>query len=563
MERRRRLARVHAGVTPEERAVFHMHSTPLAVIEWDLEFRAVTWNAAARSLFGYDADDMEHPNAYDDLLAAGGGTSASQLLNAMLARHSAMKITERHRTRDGRTIVCEWHHTPLIDFSGKIVGIGSVAQDVTDVVRSSPPAALGDAENIVERLRKACDAVTGTSSLVAVMIADIDGMRSINEGFGIRAGDRLLSEAAARLTHAVPDAHVVARLGGDEFVVVALVPDRDAAAVLANRIVSSFAEPFSFDQSTFVATASVGVALYPADGTGEALIAGALRARDTAKKQGRDCHAFFVRRAIATTEAVEQLYLETALRLAVARDELELFFQPQIDFANGRIYGAEALVRWHHPERGLIMPNVFIPVAERSGLIVPIGTWVLRHACEELDKWHAAGFPQLRVSVNVSGGELRPRIVDDIAAVLCAANVDPRDVELELTETVAMRTGDATTELLQKLKSYGVQISVDDFGIGYSSLAYLHRFPIDTLKIDRTFVIDCCTNRVNAAIVDAIIAMGHGLEVKVVAEGVESSEQATYLKSRGCQGAQGYHYGRPMNSEAFIQLLRSGPVFDV
>jgi diguanylate cyclase (GGDEF)-like protein/PAS domain S-box-containing protein len=563
MERRRRLARVHAGVTPEERAIFHMHSTPLAVIEWDMEFRAVTWNAAARNLFGYDADDMEHPDAYDDLLAAGGGTTASQLLTAMVARHSAMKITERHRTRDGRTVVCEWHHTPLIDFSGKIVGIGSIAQDVTDVVRSSPPAALGDAENIVERLSRACDAVTGTPSLVAVMIADIDGMRSINEGFGIRAGDRLLSEAATRLTHVAPDAHVVARLGGDEFVVVALVADRDAAAVLANRIVSSFAEPFSFEQSTFVATASVGVALYPPDGTGEALLAGALRARDTAKKQGRDCHAFFVRRAIATAEAVEQLYLETALRLAVARDELELYFQPQIDFTNGRIYGAEALVRWHHPERGLIMPNVFIPVAERSGLIVPIGTWVLRHACEELDKWHAAGFPQLRVSVNVSGGELRPRIVDDIAAVLCAANVDPRDVELELTETVAMRTGDATTELLQKLKSYGVQISVDDFGIGYSSLAYLHRFPIDTLKIDRTFVVDCCTNRVNAAIVDAIIAMGHGLEVKVVAEGVESSEQAAYLKSRGCQGAQGYHYGRPMNSEAFIQLLRSGPVFDV
>ena len=278
---------------------------------------------------------------------------------------------------------------------------------------------------------------------------------------------------------------------------------------------------------------------------------------------GRDCYAFFVRRAVATAEAVEQLHLETALRLAVARDELELYFQPQIDFSNGRVYGAEALVRWHHPDRGLIMPNVFIPVAERTGLIVPIGTWVLRNACQALDSWHAAGFPHLRVSVNVSGGELRPRMVDDIAAVLCESNIDPRYVELELTETVAMRTGDATTELLQKLKSYGVQISVDDFGIGYSSLAYLHRFPIDTLKIDRTFVADCCSNRVNAAIVDAIIAMGHGLEVKVVAEGVESSEQATYLKSRGCQGAQGYHYGRPMRSLEFIAMMRGGPIFDV
>jgi diguanylate cyclase (GGDEF)-like protein/PAS domain S-box-containing protein len=563
MERRRRLARVHAGVTPEERAIFHMHATPLAVVEWDLEFRAVAWNVAARTLFGYDADDMEHPDAYDDLLAAGGGTSAAQLRNAMLARQTSMKITERHRTRDGRTIVCEWHHTPLIDFSGKIVGIGSIAQDVTEAVRAAPPVAVSDSENIVDRLKRACDSVAGTPALVAVMIADVDGLRSINEGFGIRAGDRLLAEAATRLTLAVPDAHVIARLGGDEFVVVASVADRDAAAQLADRIVSSFADPFAFEQSTFVATASVGVALFPADGSGEALLAGASRARDTAKKQGRDCHAFFVRRAVATAEAVEQLYLETALRLAVARDELELYFQPQIDFANGRVYGAEALVRWHHPERGLIMPNVFIPVAERTGLIVPIGTWVLRNACEALDSWHAAGFPQLRVSVNVSGGELRPRIVDDIAAVLCAANVDPRDVELELTETVAMRTGDATTELLQKLKSYGVQISVDDFGIGYSSLAYLHRFPIDTLKIDRTFVVDCCTNRVNAAIVDAIIAMGHGLDVKVVAEGVESTEQANYLRSRGCQGAQGFHYGRPMRSDDFIQLMRSGPMFDI
>jgi len=562
MERRRRLARVHAGVTPEERAIFHMHSTPLAVIEWDLEFRAVAWNVAARTLFGYDADDMVHPNAYDDLLAPGGGTSAAQLRNAVLERRSAMKITERHRTRDGRTIVCEWHHTPLTDFSGKIVGVGSIAQDVTEVVRSSPTEAVGDSADVVERLSRACEAVAGTTSIVTVMIADIDGLRSINEGFGMRAGDRLLSETATRLTLAVPDAQIVARLGGDEFVVVASVADRDAAALLAKRIISSFAEPFAFEQSTFVATASVGVALYPEDGAGEALLTAAARARDTAKKQGRDCHAFFVRRAVSTAEAIEQLYLETGLRLAVARDELELYFQPQIDFGTGRVYGAEALVRWHHPARGLVMPNVFIPVAERTGLIVPIGTWVLRNACEALDSWHAAGFPHLRVSVNVSGGELRPRIVDDIAAVLCAANVDPRDVELELTETVAMRTGDATTELLQKLKSYGVQISVDDFGIGYSSLAYLHRFPIDTLKIDRTFVMDCTTNRVNAAIVDAIIAMGHGLEVKVVAEGVESSEQAVYLKSRGCQGAQGYYYGRPMRSEEFIQLMRGGPLFD-
>lgn len=558
MERRRRLARIHAGVTPEERAVFHMHATPLAVIEWDLEFRVVSWNDAARTLFGYDADEMTHPDAYDSLLAAGGGTSASQLRNAVITRKSPMKITERHRTRDGRTIVCEWHHTPLIDYAGKLVGVGSIAQNVTEVVRSAPDSSIAEKADLVERLSRACEAVVGTQSLVAVMIADVDGLRSINEGFGIRAGDRLLSEAVTRLTIAVPEAQIVSRLGGDEFVVVATVADRDAAADLAKRIVLSFAEPFAFEQSTFVATASVGVALCPGDGTGEALLTAASRARDTAQKQGRDCHAFFVRRAVSTTEAIEQLYLETGLRLAVARDELELYFQPQIDFTTGRVYGAEALVRWHHPARGLVMPNVFIPVAERTGLIVPIGTWVLRNACEALDSWHAAGFPHLRVSVNVSGGELRPRIVDDIAAVLCAANVDPRDVELELTETVAMRTGDATTELLQKLKSYGVQISVDDFGIGYSSLAYLHRFPIDTLKIDRTFVMDCCTNRVNAAIVDAIIAMGHGLEVKVVAEGVESAEQAEYLKSRGCQGAQGYYYGKPMRSEEFIALLRTG-----
>src|ERR1700681_1914389 len=252
MERRRRLARVHAGVTPEERAIFHMHATPLAVIEWDLEFRAVTWNVAARTLFGYDADDMEHPDAYDDLLAAGGGTSAAQLRNSMLARQSAMKITERHRTRDGRTIVCEWHHTPLIDFSGKIVGIGSIAQDVTEAVRASPPVATSDSENIVDRLKRACDAVTGTPTLVAVLIADVDGLRSINEGFDIRAGDRLLAEAATRLTIAAPDAHIIARLGSDEFVVVASVADRDAAAQLANRIASSLDVQFAYEHSTLV-----------------------------------------------------------------------------------------------------------------------------------------------------------------------------------------------------------------------------------------------------------------------------------------------------------------------
>jgi diguanylate cyclase (GGDEF)-like protein/PAS domain S-box-containing protein len=558
MERRRRLARVHAGATPAERAAFHMRSTPLAVIEWDLEFRAVAWNVAARALFGYDADEMAHAGAYDELLAAGGGTSGAQLRTALSVRRSPMKITERHRTRDGRTVTCEWHHTPLIDLSGQVIGVGSIAQDITDAVRSAPALARGDSASILERLGRACDAVAGTDEIIAVMVVDVDGLRSINEGFGIQAGDKLLSDVAARLAVAVPDADVVTRLGGDEFVVVARVGDRDVAALLAKRIVESFAAPFAFHNTTFTATASVGVALHPHDGARETLLTAAARARDSAQKQGRDCYAFFVRRAVSTAEAAEQLYLETGLRLAVLKKELELHFQPQIDFSDGRVYGAEALLRWRHPERGLLLPNIFIPVAERSGLIVPIGTWVLRNACSALESWHAAGFPRLRVSINVSGGELRPRIVDDVAAVLCSANIDPHDVELELTETAVMRTGDATTDILEKLKSYGVRISVDDFGIGYSSLAYLHRFPIDTLKIDRSFVADCCSNRVDAAIVDAIIAMGHGLDVKVVAEGVESAEQAAYLKSRGCHGAQGFHYGRPMRSEDFLKLLQRG-----
>jgi predicted signal transduction protein with EAL and GGDEF domain len=349
----------------------------------------------------------------------------------------------------------------------------------------------------------------------------------------------------------------VARPGGDEFnVALADVAKVDDVSRVAQRIIDAFSMPFELDGRELFITCSVGIALYPFDDRGiEMLYRNADAAMYHAKDEGRNNFQFYS--AEMNAQSAQRLALENALRRALERDELRVFYQPQVDLNSGRIVGAEALVRWQHPELGLVSPADFIPLTEETGLIVPIGEWVLRQACAQARAWQDAGLPPLRVAVNLSARQLRQRdLYDVVTAALQQAGLAPEWLEVELTESLVMHDVNRTIDVLRGLKQMGVTVAVDDFGTGYSSLSYLQRLPIGVIKIDRAFIEHISDNPDDAAIAKAIIALAKSLQLKTVAEGVETGAQADFLRRHGCDVMQGYYFSRPLPADKFIELLR-------
>ncbi|HEX5863260.1 MAG TPA: bifunctional diguanylate cyclase/phosphodiesterase, partial [Casimicrobiaceae bacterium] len=330
------------------------------------------------------------------------------------------------------------------------------------------------------------------------------------------------------------------------------------AAVMARRILQAVGEPHSIDQHDLHVTTSIGVSIYPDDGLdAETLVKNADTAMYQAKENGPQSHQFF--KPAMNVRAVERQSIEESLRRALERQEFSLHYQPKIDLRTGAITGAEALIRWTHPSRGMISPMEFIPVAEDCGLILPIGNWVLRTACEQARTWAEAGLPVGTIAVNVSALELwNENFLQGLLAILRETNLDPRLLELELTESVLMKRAESTKVILQALRERGVQVAVDDFGTGYSSLSYLRKFPIDTLKIDQSFVREITTGPDQATMVTAVISMARSLKLRVVAEGVETSEELAFLRANQCDEAQGYYFSRPVPPQEFAKLLRSG-----
>ena len=391
---------------------------------------------------------------------------------------------------------------------------------------------------------------------LAVLFLDLDRFKTINDSLGHSVGDELLRQVAERIQEHVREGDTVARLGGDEFTL--LVPGITAeedAAKIARKICEAIHDPFWIDGRELFVTTSVGVSVYPSDGhDSETLIRNADSAMYRAKEQGRDNYQLYT--PAMNAKAVERLSLESRLRQAIANDELELHFQPFIDLRTAELLGAEALVRWRHPELGLIPPMDFIPIAELSGLIVPIGEWVLRTACAEARKWHAKGFQGLTVSVNLSSRQFQQSdLVSQVTHALDETGLEPDKLDLEITESNAMQNAEHSINTLWGLKKQGVRISMDDFGTGYSSLNYLKRFPIDRIKLDQSFVRDLPTDKDDAAIAMAVIAMGRSLELAVIAEGVETEEQLAFLKGHDCDQLQGFLLSKPLTPEAFDRFL--------
>jgi PAS domain S-box-containing protein len=412
-------------------------------------------------------------------------------------------------------------------------------------------------------VREAMRALTpgAADQLAALLYLDLDRFKRINDNLGHSFGDALLKEVARRLEHSIvaadvaaqagaapgPARHRIARFGGDEFAVLltGLNDDQQAVAV-ADHIRSSLAEPFHCDGHRFVITPSIGIALYPRDGTDvEDLLVKADMAMYQAKDRGRNAHAFYGQ--TMAVRSLGRLELENELQRAFENDGLQLHYQPKLDLATGRVTGVEALLRWPHAERGWIAPDVFIPVAEETGLIIAIGDWVIDQACRQLAAWDAAGLGHLSVAVNVSAQQfLRADFVDAVLRRLQQHGVAPHRLELELTESLLMKNLQEATGSMRRLREAGIALSIDDFGTGYSSLGYLRQLPVDALKIDRSFVRDLPRSDDDSAICAAIIAMARELKLKVIAEGVESAEQLDFLRRHRCDLAQGYHIGRPV-----------------
>lgn len=453
-----------------------------------------------------------------------------------------------------------------------LIGIGMIAALLEDEREAAALAAdqvehlayhdaltgLPNRPLFMDRLIVALAQAARANQKLAVFFLDLDRFKDINDSLGHTVGDILLKSAAERVRRCVREGDTVARFGGDEFTL--LIPKIDKiedAAKIAEKIISTLKQPFVINEQELVVTTSIGVAIYPNDGLDpETLVRNSDSAMYRAKDQGRDGYQLYA--AEMNAKAVERLALEATLRRAVNEKQLVLHYQPVLEAATGTIVGVEALIRWRHPKKGLLPPAEFISLAEVSGLIVPIGEWVVKTACKQLRSWEKRLDRSLIVAVNLSARQFQhPDIVEQIRAAIEETGVDPAAVEIEITESSAMQNVDQAVFTLRELKALGVTIAMDDFGTGYSSLNYLKRFPIDMLKLDQTFIREVMTDERDAAIVGAVIAMAHRLGIKVIAEGVETDEQLQYLRREKCDFIQGYLYSPPLPADEFEAFLEA------
>jgi len=475
----------------------------------------------------------------------------------------------RNYRKDGSLFWNELSVAPVRDAAGRLTNFVGIVDDVTEHKRYEeqlehqanfdPLTDLANRNLLADRLQQSLVYADRSQRLVAVLLLDLDRFKIVNESLGHGQGDLLLQRVAERLTECVRAADTVARLGGDEFVIaLAEVAEVGDVGLVVKNFQNALARPFTIAGRELYVTASIGISLYPTDGQdGESLLRHADIAMYRAKEEGRNTFRFFSPEM--NLRIMETLDLEADLRRALERDEFVLHYQPKVDLASGRITSCEALVRWQHPEKGMIPPGAFIPLAEETGLIVPLGDWVLHTACAQNRQWQQEGLPPISVATNLSARQFRETdLVETVQRTLRETGLEPQYLSLEVTESLIMKDPARAATTMRRFKELGIELSLDDFGTGYSSLNYLRSFPVDCLKIDRSFITDVTTDPSAAAVATSIVAIAHSLGLHAVAEGVETQEQLDFLRHCGCDSLQGYYFSRPVPPEAFASLLTEG-----
>lgn len=549
----------------EERYALAAQGANEGLWDWNVEKNEMYFSPRWKSALGYEDHEVEHsPHEWftrihpDDIERVHAALSAHQGGTTPL-----FECEHRMRSRDGSYRWVLSRGIAVRDPSGNLSRIAGSQTDITDRMLHDALTGLPNRALFRDRLQHAVSRAQRHPEYVfAVMLLDLDGFKLVNESLGHATGDRLLIETARRLEASLRASDTVARLGSDEFVLlIEDVPDASESLHVADRLQATLAQPFMLDGDEVYATGTIGIALSV---LGYERVDDLLRdveiALHRAKSVGPSKREVF--NAGMHARAVNRLKLETDLRGALERRELLLYYQPIVASPLRHIVGFESLLRWAHPDRGLVSPTEFIPVAEETGLIIPIGEWVLQEACRQAHAWHVA-YPSIEpvmISVNLSGKQFaRPDLIELIHNVLRETRLAPDRLKIELTESVLMDSAPLVAEVLGRLKAVGVRISLDDFGTGYSSLGYLHRFPIDTLKIDRSFVLTIPQPGERSPIVDAIVTLAHGLGMEVTAEGVESPEQMDYLAALGCETLQGFYFSRPLPANEAAVLLTADP----
>ena len=530
----------------------------VAIVFTDLAGNILNADASFLNLLGYTARNL--PRSIHDLTPPEHHRLDEEAFEKLMAFGACAPFEKDFLKQDGTAVSVLFgaalHEEEIACF---VVDLSQNKQTQEKLNHLAYHDALTDLPNQVlfkDRLKQAIALSRRNDQMQAVLLLNVDRFKTINDSLGYTAGDRLLQSVAQRLTSCVRESDTVARFGGDEFaILLTQIPRAQDAANVARAIKQTLDQAFLFEDQEIFVSSSIGISLYPHDGRDTAgLLKTAGVALDRAKMQGGNNFQFYT--AGGTTRALKQLVLESNLRPGLERSEFIVQYQPQVDIRGFHLVGMEALVRWQHPSLGLLYPKEFVPLAEESGLIILLGEFVMRTACAQNKQWQDAGLMPLTISVNFSARQFQqPTFITDVSQILKDTNLDPRWLELELTESSIMKDPEEAIEKLHELKLMGIKVAIDDFGTGYSSLNYLKRFPIDTLKIDKSFVSDVCKDPHDTAIVRAIINLGHALELTVIAEGVETKEQLQYLTALGCDSVQGFLFSKALSAAGFEELL--------
>ncbi len=546
----------------------HFERTPLAVVEWDRREHVTAWNPAAEAIFGFPAYEVLGKPLAPILSAPADREDMEGMCRELLESGEGNKTTLVNLSRNGRTIHCEWYNTPMVDGSGTVTGFASLVQDITERLNTERTihymahhdalTGLPNRRLMQDRLNQAIMAARRKQRHVAVLFLDLDRFKVVNDTLGHDTGDFILKDIARRLVACVREVDTVSREGGDEFVLI--LPDLERpenARVVADKILEELARPVEIGGQEIHVTPSIGISHYPNDATDvHQLLKHADNAMYQAKDAGRNTVRFFTNDLNFLLS--KRLEIESRLRKAIDNEEFFLRYQPQVDIATGRISGMEALIRWNDPQKGEIYPKDFVFVAEELGLIVPIGEWVFRTACRQLRHWTDDGLAPITISINISPRQfMSRRLVHTLLSTVRETGADPRHIELEITETMIMRNLEQSIETLAQLRAVGMQVAVDDFGVGYSSLGQLTRLPASSMKIDRSFIMNLPQDTSSGLITEAIIAMAKRLKLRVIAEGVETRQQLEFLRANHCEAFQGYLFSRPVTALEATAMLKA------